>query len=140
MTATLYERLGEDDLHRLVERIYHWMAILPDAQAAMDLHHPDTSEVQRRLSAFLSGWLGGPDLFRPAYGEPFMRRRHMAFPIGVAERDAWMTAFRRALTEVVTDPDIRAELDARIAAMADHLRNRAESGSTHVGSCACQHA
>lgn len=140
MSTTLYERIGEAGLQRLVERIYHWMATLPDAQAAMDLHHPDTSEVQRRLTAFLSGWLGGPDLFRPAYGEPFMRRRHMAFPIGVAERDAWMAAFRRAANEVVTDPDARAELDARIVAMADHLRNRAEGGSAHAGSCACHHA
>lgn len=137
-TTDPYQYLGDAGIDQLVERIYHWMVILPEAEAAMRLHHPDMSEVKRRLSAFLSGWLGGPDRFRPLYGEPFMRRRHMAFPIDSAARDAWMAAFVRALDEVVSEPQLKAQLLARFQAMADHLRNRADPGArpTHTG-CSC---
>jgi hemoglobin len=139
MPVNAYAQLGEAGIERLVERIYHWMAELPEAGAAMRLHHPDMSEVKRRLAAFLSGWLGGPDRFRPAYGEPFMRRRHMAFPIGNAERDAWMAAFRKALDEVVSDPGLHARLLGQFQAMADHLRNRVEAGDAQGRvSCGCQ--
>ena len=141
MNVSPYDQLGEAGIDRLVERIYHWMAELPEAEAAMRLHHPDMSEVKQRLAAFLSGWLGGPDRFRPLYGEPFMRRRHMAFPIDSAARDAWMAAFRKALDEVVDEPGLHAWLLARFQAMADHLRNRADSSApqAHTG-CSCSTA
>ena len=136
-----YAYLGDAGIAQLVERIYHWMAVLPEAEAAMRLHHPDMSEVKQRLSAFLSGWLGGPDRFRPLYGEPLMRRRHMAFPIDSAARDAWMAAFGRALDEVVGDPNLKARLHARFQAMADHLRNRADSGAPQAAiGCGCSTA
>jgi|APMI01.1.fsa_nt_gi hemoglobin len=138
MPIDAYARLGDEGIERLVERIYHWMAELPEAGPAMRLHHPDMSEVKRRLTAFLSGWLGGPDRFRPAYGEPFMRRRHMGFPIGNAERDAWMAAFRRALDEVVTDPALHGQLLSQFLAMAEHLRNRADGNDgPAVRGCHC---
>ncbi|MDY0013440.1 MAG: group II truncated hemoglobin [Rhodocyclaceae bacterium] len=142
-TSSPYEQLGEAGIARLVERIYHWMAILPEAQSAQRLHSPDTREVQARLKAFLSGWLGGPDLFRPRYGEPCMRRRHMAFPIDSATRNAWMAAFRRALDETVTAPALHALLLAQFQAMADHLRNRADPSQPapqHAWGCARQPA
>lgn len=135
MNASPYDQLGEAGIDRLVERIYHWMAELPEAEAAMRLHHPDMSEVKQRLAAFLSGWLGGPDRYRPLYGEPMMRRRHFPFPIGPAERDAWMAALAEALAEVAgDDPDLHDALLMRFAAMAEHMRNRDHTGSP-VGAC-----
>lgn len=113
MAIDLYARLGPDGIARLVDRLYHWMTVLPEAHASHLLHRADLSEVSRRLTAFLSGWLGGPDQYRAAYGEPMMRRRHFAFPIGPAERDAWMAALSRALDEVTAaDPELHAALHA----------------------------
>ena len=135
MNVSPYDQLGEAGIDRLVERIYHWMAELPEAEAAMRLHHPDMREVKQRLAAFLSGWLGGPDRYRPLYGEPMMRRRHFPFPIGPAERDAWMAALAEALAEVAgDDPDLHDALLMRFAAMAEHMRNRDHTGSP-VGAC-----
>ena len=129
MSADLYARLGDAGIEQLVDRLYHWMEHLPEAHEAHRLHGPDLGEVKRRLGAFLSGWLGGPEQYRAAYGEPMMRRRHFAFPIGPAERDAWMAALSRALDEVVAaDPELHAALHARFAAMAEHMRNQGHDG------------
>jgi hemoglobin len=68
-----------------------------------------------------------------------MRRRHFAFPIGPAERDAWMAALSRALDEVTAaDPELHAALHARFAAMAEHMRNQSHDGHP-AGRCR-QHA
>ena len=69
MSADLYARLGDAGIEQLVDRLYHWMEHLPEAHEAHRLHGPDLGEVKRRLGAFLSGWLGGPDRYRPLYGE-----------------------------------------------------------------------
>ncbi|HPR06019.1 MAG TPA: hypothetical protein PLI17_05255 [Denitromonas sp.] len=58
---------------------------------------------------------------------PRMRRRHLAFSIGRSERDQWMRCLRMALDDTVPDAALRADLDATFSAMADHLRNRAET-------------
>lgn len=125
---TLYARLGgEPGIGRLVDRIYHWMQVLPEASDVLAMHHADLGEVKARLRAFLSGWLGGPERFRASYGEPRMRRRHFAFVIDNAARDGWMLCLRRAVDEEVEDPQLGAELKAAFQAMADHLRNTASS-------------
>jgi len=130
-----YARLGEAGIQRLVDRLYHWMAVLPEAHAAYRLHGPDLDEVKRRLAAFLSGWLGGPERYRAPYGEPMMRRRHLAFPVGPLERDAWMAALDQALDEVLgDDPELRGALRRQFASMAEHMRNRTAEGQA-TGGC-----
>lgn len=130
-----YARLGEAGIQRLVDRLYHWMAVLPEAHAAYRLHGPDLDEVKRRLAAFLIGWLGGPERYRARYGEPMMRRRHLAFPVGPLERDAWMAALDQALDEVLgDDPELRGALRRQFASMAEHMRNRTAEGQA-TGGC-----
>ena len=135
MRIDLYTQLGEAGIQRLVDRLYHWMAVLPEAHAAYRLHGPDLDEVKRRLAAFLSGWLGGPERYRDSYGEPMMRRRHLAFPVGPLERDAWMAALDQALNEVLEDdPELCGALRRQFASMAEHMRNRTADGQT-TGGC-----
>jgi len=74
---------------------------------------------------FLSGWLGGPQLFVEAFGHPMLRRRHLPFAIGDVERDQWMLCMNQALDEVVEDAALRAALSEAFSKVADHMRNRA---------------
>jgi hemoglobin len=53
-----------------------------------------------------------------------LRRRHLPFSIGVAERDQWLLCMNQALSEVVEDVILREELSAAFAKVADHMRNR----------------
>jgi hemoglobin len=43
---------------------------------------------------FLSGWMGGPDLFVEKFGHPRLRGRHMPFAIGVRSATSGSPAWR----------------------------------------------
>ena len=114
---------GEDAIRRLVDRFYALMDALPEARTIRALHAADLSLAKERLFMFLSGWLGGPPLYAERFGHPRLRQKHQAFPIGNAERDAWMLCMTRALDEVVPDNELRAQLTASFFKTANFLRN-----------------
>lgn len=115
---------GEDGIQRLVMRFYGLMDELPEAHTIRALHPPDLSNARERLFMFLSGWLGGPQLYAERFGHPRLRQKHHSFPIGEAERDAWMLCMTRALDETVADAPLRAELTKAFFKTADFLRNQ----------------
>lgn len=117
---------GEAAVRVLVRRFYELMDSQPETQGIRDMHPVDLSGSAEKLFLFLSGWFGGPDLYVQRYGPPFMRARHLPFAIGVAERDQWMRCMSQALDETVADAALRERLHASFAALANHMRNRAE--------------
>ena len=123
---THYERIGgEAKVRALVRRFYELMDALPEAYGIRKMHQPDLQSANEKLFKFLSGWMGGPQLYVEQYGHPMLRRRHLPFPIGDTERDQWMLCMNRALDEVVEDAALRKELSDAFAKVADHMRNRA---------------
>ena len=105
-SATPYERIGgEAGVRALVRRFYELMDTLPEAYGIRKLHQPDLSSAEEKLFMYLTGWLGGPQLYMNAYGHPRLRARHLPFPIGPAEADQWMMCMRQAMTEVIEDED-----------------------------------
>ncbi len=126
MFQTHYERIGGESVVRaLVNRFYQIMDELPEAYGIRKLHAQDLSSAEQKLYEFLTGWMGGPQLYVQKHGHPMLRRRHLPFPIGDAERDQWMLCMRQALAETVTDAGLRDELAAAFQKVADHMRNRA---------------
>lgn len=123
---THYERIGgEPQVRALVRRFYELMDELPEAYGIRKMHDDDLEPVADKLFKFLSGWMGGPQLFVQEFGEPFLRRRHFPFAIGESERDQWLMCMDQALSDVVADAELRRELSAAFAKVADHMRNRA---------------
>jgi len=120
-----YEQLGGGaGLRALVDRFYDLMDLEP-AYAGMRRLHPTTLEGSRdKLFWFLSGWLGGPDLYQPRFGHPRLRARHLPYAIGIAERDQWMACMRQALGESGADPALVERLYAAFFNTADWMRNR----------------
>jgi hemoglobin len=53
-----------------------------------------------------------------------LRARHLPFPIGAAEADAWVWCMERALDAHELPEDFRAYLKDRFRAIATHMRNR----------------
>src|SRR5687768_1508105 len=105
MTNSLYDLLGgESGVRTLVDRFYDLMDTLPEAAAVRALHPADLTDSRAKLFKFLSGWLGGPPLYVQEYGHPMLRARHLPFPIGEPERNAWMLCMTQALTERGLDP------------------------------------
>lgn len=122
---TPYERLGGDRaLRALVVRFYAYMNDLPEARPIRKMHAADLSSAQDKLYKFLSGWLGGPDLFQQEYGHPRLRMRHFPFSIGASERDQWMLCMSKALADTPMDEELRAALHQALAQTATHMINR----------------
>ncbi|ATE60220.1 group II truncated hemoglobin [Thauera sinica] len=125
-----YELIGgEPTVRAIVKRFYELMDTLPEAWSVRRMHGEDLSGSEEKLFLFLSGWLGGPNLYVERYGSPFLRARHLPFSIGRAERDQWMLCMRQALDEFVGDAAMRTRLHESLAALANHMRNRAESSA-----------
>lgn len=119
-----YERLGgEAAVRKLVDRFYDLMDTLPEAGGIRALHPADLTGSRDKLFKFLSGWLGGPPLYQTEYGHPRLRARHLPFPIGTAERDAWLLCMEQALAETEMDELLRMHLRQSLRNTADHMRN-----------------
>ncbi|MDK9726280.1 MAG: group II truncated hemoglobin [Sterolibacteriaceae bacterium MAG5] len=124
--TTPYELIGgEPAVRALVKRFYELMDTLPEAYGIRKLHPADLAGSEDKLYLYLTGWLGGPQLYVEKFGHPRLRGRHMPFPIGDTERDQWMLCMREAMQEVVADEGLRAKLDKALTDLADFMRNKA---------------
>jgi hemoglobin len=134
MFQTHYERIGgEAKIRQLVDRFYEIMDELPETYGIRKMHGEDLSRSGQKLFDFLSGWMGGPQLYVEKNGPPFLRRRHLPFAIGETERDQWLRCMRQALDETVEEPALREELYAAFAKVADHMRNQSAGAAMRQG-------
>jgi hemoglobin len=124
---TPYTQLGgEPAVRELVDRFYAYMDTLPEARGIRAMHPEDLAGSKDKLFKFLSGWLGGPNLFEREYGHPRLRMRHFPFAIGLAERDRWLDCMARALDDMALSPALREALMAAFAQTATHMINRTD--------------
>jgi hemoglobin len=117
---------GADAVRRLVDRFYDLMDTEPEAREIRAMHPPDLESSREKLYLFLTGWLGGPPIYVERYGHPMLRARHLPFPIGTPDRDAWMWCMDQALDEQEMPDPLREAIRTRLAGVADHMRNRAD--------------
>lgn len=119
---------GEPTVRALVRRFYELMDTQPETYGIRKMHGEDLGGSEEKLFLFLSGWFGGPQRYVERFGQPFLRARHLPFSIGTSERDQWMMCMKQALEEHVPDAVLRGRLKESFAALANHMRNRAEPG------------
>ena len=120
--ATPYEELGgETVLRKVVDRFYD--RIDAESPTLRAMHPADDSNSRRNLFEFLSGWMGGPQLYMERKGHPKLRMRHLPFSIGEDEAAEWMRCMRGALDDVAVGEPLRAYLEGRLDQTAHHVRN-----------------
>ena len=113
LETTLYDAVGgEETFRRLVGGFYERVSHDPVLRPLYPEEELEAAE--ERLRLFLIQYWGGPTTYSEKRGHPRLRRRHVPFAIGPAERDAWLTAMRAALDDVGLQP-------AHEAAVWDHL-------------------
>lgn len=122
---TPYESLGgEEKLHELVDRFYDHMDSLFETRSIREMHANSLKASREKLFLFLSGWLGGPDLYIEKYGHPMLRRRHLPFSIGKKESDQWLLCMQKALDDMSIEGDLRTLLNRSFKQTAEHMHNR----------------
>lgn len=120
---------GETRLRELVDTFYRRMDTLPEARGIREMHPGNLQGSADKLFMFLSGWLGGPQLFQEKFGHPRLRARHMPFKIGKSERDQWMMCMVYAFEDLKIEEPLRSELLYSLLDLADHMRNQSEGES-----------
>lgn len=98
-----YQVFGEENLKVLVRDFYQIMETDPVAKECLEVHElvegKVPEEIKTKLFEFLSGWMGGPNLFVQKRGHPRMRARHIKFRIGEKERDQWLYCMNKAMDQ-----------------------------------------
>ncbi|MGB8364315.1 MAG: group II truncated hemoglobin [Rhizomicrobium sp.] len=127
---TMFERIGGARVvDRLVEAFYRNMDRLPQAAGIRAMHALDLEPTKQVLKRYLTEWTGGPKLYSVEKGHPRLRQRHMGFPIGEAERDAWLSCMQAALDDTINDQNARQEIYTALHKLADWMRN--QEGNPH---------
>ncbi len=123
-TVSLYQRIGgAEPLRQMVDRFYDLMELEPEFAGIRAMHPTPTDGSRDKLFWFLSGWMGGPDLYISQFGHPRLRARHLPFAIGVSERDQWLRCMAWAMQDVGIAEELQLHLMNSFFQTADWMRN-----------------
>jgi len=123
--VTPYDILdGDAGVRALVERFYDLMDLEPAYAELRAVHAATLDHAREKLYLFLSGWLGGPQLYVERHGHPRLRARHLPFAIASRERDQWLACMARALDDVACPAELKPRLVEAFFQTADWMRNR----------------
>ncbi len=122
LNTTLYDRVGGKAFFvALIERFYEGVA---SDTVLRPLYPQDLEPSSAHLAAFLAQYWGGPPQYSIERGHPRLRMRHFAFPIGQAERDAWVHHMTGAVNASEASPADKAEMLTYFDSTATFLINR----------------
>jgi len=122
---SVYDSIGGiDKIDELVDRFYDLMALEPVFHDLRAMHPQDLSTSREKLKFFLTGWMGGPDIYSPKYGHPMLRARHLPFKIGLKERNQWLACMYKAMEECGIEGNVAKQLEESFFNTADWMRNQ----------------
>ncbi|MBU3580656.1 group II truncated hemoglobin [Polynucleobacter sp. AP-Capit-er-40B-B4] len=122
---SVYDSIGGiDKIDELVDRFYDLMALEPVFSDLRTMHPQDLSNSREKLKFFLTGWMGGPDIYSPKYGHPMLRARHLPFKIGLKERNQWLACMYKAMEECGIEGSVAKQLEESFFNTADWMRNQ----------------
>jgi hemoglobin len=116
--TSLYDAVGGAPVFRqLVEDFYAGVSGDP---VLRPLYPEDLEPAKERLRMFLEQYWGGPQTYSEQRGHPRLRMRHVAWKVGLRERDAWLSHMLPAVARLDIPDDARA-------AIRDHVERAAHS-------------
>ena len=119
---------GHEGIEKLVNDFYDLMDSVPEFAAIRALHKDDLDDARKKLCYFLSGWLGGPNLYQQHIGSISIPGFHRRFNIGIAERDAWLGCMSSAIAQQAFSDDFKQYLLYQLSIPADRCRVPENSG------------
>jgi hemoglobin len=118
---------GEAAVERLVKEFYDIVESDPAGASLLAMHNRGHGLAHARQAQFefLSGFLGGPQIYFERHRHSNVRRMHAHLAIGTAERDAWLACMDKALSTVAPDLETRRLLMGHFSRVAEALRTQA---------------
>lgn len=125
---TPYELLGgEEGVRALCDAFYQAMDEMPQTEKIRRMHKENLDDIKEKLFEYLSGWMGGPNLYADKYGTVCMTDPHKPFAIGPKERDQWLACMDEALERVNASDEVKEMLKVPMFRIADAVKNRDKS-------------
>lgn len=122
---SLYQLIGgELGVKNLVKVFYDRVETDPAGRPLLAMHNMGHGLAHARQAQFefLSGFLGGPQLYYEHYRHSNVRTAHAHLTIGFVERDAWLACMQKALHEIPINGEVRVLLMAHFSRVAEVLR------------------
>jgi len=113
---------GSAGIERLVADFYRIMDESEAAQGVRSMYPEDLTLAREKLAAFLSGWLGGPRRYAEKFGSISIPQFHTRWPVGEAERDAWLDCMQRAIALQPYSPAFADYLLTQLRVPAERIR------------------
>jgi hemoglobin len=129
---SMYERLGgEQGVRKLVETFYDIVETEPEGAPLRIMHNEGNGLAHAREAQFmfLSGFLGGPQLYVEQFRHSNVRKIHEHLSVGDVESDSWLICMDKAL-ERTADEDTRRLLMQTFTRVAQALKNRPEGAAS----------
>ena len=101
-----YQRLGgEAGVRLLVNTFYDLVESRPEGQPLRVMHNEGSglAHVRETQFMFLSGFLGGPQLYVEQFHHANVRQMHAHLAIGEAEAESWLACMDMALAKTADD-------------------------------------
>ncbi len=121
MEITLYEKIGRENLRKLIHDFYRE---IPNDPVLRPMYKDDLEHAEERLFLFMVQYLGGPDTYNQMRGHPRLRMRHMVFPINDAARENWLRNMKTALDKSEIAESEKQFLWNYFQQTAEFLKNR----------------
>jgi hemoglobin len=117
---SLIDKIGADGLKEIVELFYGKVF---DNPVIGHLFQNDKQEIMVKQYAFLTQFLGGPQLYTERFGQPKMRARHMPHKITSEAKDVWLRLMKEAINESSIQEEIKEPLYNCFPKVAEHMVN-----------------
>ena len=124
---TPYEILGDQGIKTLANVFFEAMDELPLAADIRAMHAENLDHIKRMLSAYLTGWMGGPPVYQAIKGTVCLTEPHEMFRIGPKERDQWLACMDEALIRIDASDELKAMLKKPMYQVAETVRNCEDS-------------
>jgi len=110
------------DITKLVDEFYYNMDAFSESNKIRDMYPGDLSESRKKLSYFLSGWLGGPKLYAANYGGINIPLAHKHLSVGVEESEAWLFCMQKAIDKQPYEEPFKIYLMAQLRVPVERIR------------------
>lgn len=117
-----YQAAGQlAGIEKLVTCFYQNMDSLHAAKIIRDMHASDLTLSKKKLTYFLSGWLGGPKLYTEHFGSINIPQAHCHLPISTPESNAWLLCMDNAIDKQPYTEKFNAYLKAQFRIPAERI-------------------